>query len=123
MDKINWTYVLLGAFYTFLAQGGAWMQHNLQFKFPSLGPTWWGWYVLSIPLTWLFLTATKYTVTAFHGQIWANRFIGFSIGIIVYAILTSWLFNQHITVKVGAQLLLAFGILLIQAFWPESKLK
>ena len=117
MNDINWKYVLLGAFYTFLAQGGAWLQHNLQFKYQKLGPTWWGWYVAAIPITWLFLTATKYTVEAFNGQIWANRFIGFSIGIIVYAILTQYFFNQPITWKIATQLVLAFGIIMVQAFW------
>lgn len=117
MNDFNWKYFLLGTLYTFLAQGGAWVQHNLQFKFPSYGPMWWGWYVLSIPLTWLFLNATKYTVNVFEGQIWANRFIGFSIGIFVYAILTQLVFDQPITWKIGVQLLLAFLILVVQVFW------
>ena len=121
MEKINWLYVLYGAILTLFAQGGAWVQHNLQFKYDNLGPTWWGWYVLSIPLTWLFLTATKYTVEGFNGEIWSNRFIGFAIGIVVYTILTSWVFNQHITWKIGTQLLLALGVILIQAFWPTAK--
>jgi hypothetical protein len=121
MEKINWLYVFYGAILTFFAQGGAWAQHNLQFKYEEYGPTWWGWYVLSIPLTWLFLQGTKYTVEGFEGQIWANRFVGFTIGIFMYAILTSWFFNQNITWKIGAQLLLAFGIMLIQIFWPISK--
>jgi len=120
MEKINWLYVLYGAILTLFAQGGAWAQHNLQFKYENLGPTWWGWYVLSIPLTWLFLTATKYTVEGFNGEIWSNRFIGFSIGILVYTVLTSLVFNQHITWKIGTQLILALGILLIQAFWPSK---
>lgn len=115
--NVNWNFVLIGMFYTFLAQGGAWAQHNLQFKYPTLGPTWWGWYVLSLPLTWLFLMGTKYTVEGFGGQIWANRFVGFSIGIVMYSVLTSWFFEQHITWKIGVQLLLALGILLVQAFW------
>ena len=61
---------------------------------------------------------TKYTVEGFDGAIWSNRFIGFSIGIFVYVILTSWFFNQGITWKIGSQLFLAFGILMIQALWP-----
>lgn len=114
---INYKLFLWGAFFTLLAQGGAWAQHNLQFKYPQYGPTWWGWYLLSVPLTWLFLTATKYTVEAFDGQIWANRFIGFSIGIFVYAILTYWFFGQGITTKVFVQLVLALSLILVQIFW------
>ena len=115
--NIDWRLLLLAIFYTFLAQGGAWAQHNLQFKYPNLGANWWGWYLISVPLTWLFLTATKYSVTAFDGQIWANRFIGFSIGIIVYAALTQYFFDQPITMKILVQLILCFGIILVQMFW------
>lgn len=115
-NEIRWSYVLLGGMFTFLAQVGAWLQHNLQFKYPSLTPEWWGWYVLSIPLTWLFLKSTQLTVTGFGGSIWANRFMGFSIGIIVYAILTQLVFNQQITPKIWIQILLAFGIISTQIF-------
>jgi hypothetical protein len=115
--NVDWRLVLLGAFYTFLAQAGAWAQHNLQFKFPQFGPNWWGWYLAAIPITWLFLTSTKITVEAFDGSIWANRFMGFSIGIIVYAILTQYFFGQPVTMKIFAQLLLAFGIIMIQLIW------
>jgi len=117
MNDINWKLVIIGGIFTLFAQAGAWAQHNLQFKFPQYGPNWWGWYVAAIPITWLFLTATKYTVEGFNGQIWSNRFIGFSIGIFVYAILTQLIFNQDITWKIGVQLLLALGILMIQTFW------
>jgi hypothetical protein len=116
-ENINWWYVLIGAVFTFFAQAGAWAQHNLQFKYPDLGPNWWGWYVVALPLTWLFLNATKYTVEGFEGQIWANRFVGFSIGIIVYAVLTQTFFDQPITIKIAVQLLLASGIVLVQALW------
>ena len=117
MNELNWKLVLLGAFYTFLAQLRAWLQHNLQFKFPQYGPNWWGWYVAAIPITWLFLTATKLTVEAFDGSIWANRFMGFSIGIIIYAILTQLVFNQTLTPKILVQILLAFLIICVQTLW------
>ena len=62
MDNIKWNYVLLGAIITTIAQIGAWAQHNVQFKYPRLDESWWGWYALSIPLTYLFIAATKYNV-------------------------------------------------------------
>lgn len=117
VNEIRWSYVLIGGFFTFLAQFGAWMQHNLQFKYPSLTPEWWGWYVLAIPLTWLFLKATQFTVLGFGGSIWANRFMGFSIGIIVYAILTQLIFDQPLTPKILVQIGLAIGIIFTQIFW------
>ena len=61
MDKINWSYILIGTFFTFLAQGGVGYNiiYNLNMK--TWVSTWWGWYVLSIPLTWLFLTNKIYS--------------------------------------------------------------
>jgi len=116
-EEINVGYIILGAALGVLAQLGAWLQHNLQFKFPKYEPNWWGWYLMSIPITWLFLTASKYTVEGFNGEIWANRFIGFSMGVLAYAILTQLVFGQPITWKVGAQIILAIGIISIQTFW------
>ena len=75
MKDLNWYYILLGALVTFIAQVGAWFQHNLQFKYPKLDETWWGMYALSIPLTYVFILATKYNVAGYGGSIWAGRFI------------------------------------------------
>ena len=112
--NIKWNSILIGAVFTFFAQGGAWAQHNLQFKYPQYGSNWWGWYVAAIPITWLFLNATKYTVEGFDGSVWSNRFMGFTIGIFVYAFLTQWFFNQPMTLKVIIQMLLALVILSVQ---------
>lgn len=118
-NELNIKFILLGCIYTFFAQAGAWFQHNLQFKYPKLGPEWWGWYVAAIPITWLFLTATKYNVDGFGGSVWANRFVGFSIGIVVYATLTQIFFNQPISLKILIQLILAILILIVQLIWKQ----
>ena len=83
---INWYYIGLGFIVTMLGQVGAWYQHNMQFKYPNLNEWWWGWYVLAIPLTYLFMTATKYNVLGYGGSIWGARFVGFAIGMGAYAI-------------------------------------
>lgn len=115
-ENLNWVYILYSSFLFILAQAGAWMQHNLQFKYKNLTPEWWGWYVLGIPITWFFLTATKYGVNGW-GSLWANRFVGFSIGMILYAILTQHFFDETITPKILIQILLATSIILVEAFW------
>ena len=58
-NTIKWMYVFMASFLFILAKGGAWLQHNLQFKYPKLGPEWWGWYVAALPITWLFLKSTQ----------------------------------------------------------------
>ena len=119
-NNIKWMYVLLASLLFILAQGGAWLQHNLQFKYPKLGPEWWGWYVAALPITWLFLKSTQLGVEGFGNSLWANRFLGFSVGIIVYAILTQHFFNQPMTSKVWVQVGLCVLIMCIQVFWKEQ---
>jgi len=116
MKDINWYYVLVGAGITIIAQIGAWMQHNLQFKYPKLDETWWGMYALAIPLTYVFILGTKYNVMGYGGSIWAGRFVGFALGIMVYATLIQIFFKEPFTLKIVIQLLLCFAILGVQAF-------
>ena len=117
MKDINWFYIGLGAAVTVIAQLGAWFQHNLQFKYPDLDETWWGWYLVSIPLTYVFVLSTRLNVEGYGGSVWAGRFVGFAIGIIVYATLIKLYFNEPLTSKIAIQLLLCSTILLVQAFW------
>jgi hypothetical protein len=112
-------YVLMASALFVLAQGSAWLQHNLQFKYPKLGPEWWGWYLAAIPITWLFLKSTQLGVQGFGNSLWANRFLEFSIGIIVYAILTQYLFNQPMTSKIWVQVGLCVVIICVQVLWKE----
>lgn len=116
MNDLNWKYIFIGALLTFGAQAGAWFQHNLQFKDSKYDETWWGWYVVAIPLTYLFMTATKYNVAGYGGSIWAGRFIGFALGILVYATLIQIYFKEPFTAKIAIQLVLCAAILGVQAF-------
>jgi len=115
-NNINIKLILMSSFLFIFAQGGAWLQHNLQFKYPKLGPEWWGWYLASIPITWLFLKSTQLGVTGFGGSVWANRFLGFVVGMMVYAVLTQWFFNQEMTLKVWVQMALCVSILFVQFY-------
>ena len=112
---INWYYILLGFIVTVIAQLGAWVQHNLQFKYPKLDETFWGWYVLAIPLTYVFVLATKYNVLGF-GSIWGARFVGFAIGMLVYAIMIQVYFKEPFTYKIALQLFLCFAIIFVQGY-------
>jgi len=113
---LNWYYIGLGFLVTVIAQVGAWFQHNLQFKYPKLDETWWGMYALSIPLTYVFILATKYNVVGYGGSIWGARFVGFAIGMLVYAILIQLYFKEPFTYKIALQLFLCFSIIAVQAF-------
>ena len=120
MKDINWYYIFLGALVTVIAQTGAWFQHNLQFKYPKLDETWWGWYAVAIPLTYVFILATKYNVVGYGNSIWAGRFVGFAIGIFIYALMIQIFFKEPFTWKIAVQLMLCFAILCVQAFWKNT---
>ena len=117
MEKLNWYYIFLGFVVTIIAQIGAWFQHNLQFKNPKYDETWWGMYAMAIPLTYVFILATKYNVVGYGGSIWGARFVGFALGMLVYAIMIQIFFKEPFTIKIAVQLLLCFTILAVQAFW------
>jgi hypothetical protein len=117
MEKLNWYYIFLGFLVTIIAQVGAWFQHNLQFKNPKYDETWWGMYAMAIPLTYVFILATKYNVVGYGGSIWGARFVGFALGMLVYAIMIQIFFKEPFTAKIAVQLLLCFSILAVQAFW------
>ena len=117
MEKLNWYYIFLGFVVTIIAQVGAWFQHNLQFKNPKYDETWWGMYAMAIPLTYVFILATKYNVVGYGGSIWGARFVGFALGMLVYAIMIQIFFKEPFTIKIAVQLLLCFTILAVQAFW------
>jgi len=117
MKDLNWYYILIGAGITVIAQIGAWLQHNLQFKYPELDEKWWGMYALSVPLTYVFITATKYNMLGYGESIWGARFVGFAIGMIVYAFMIQWFFGEKFTSKIAVQLFLCFLIIVIQGMW------
>lgn len=120
MKDLNWYYILAGALVTIIAQLGAWFQHNLQFKYPKYDESYWGWYALAIPLTYVFILATKYNVLGYGGSIWGARFVGFALGMIVYAIMIQLFFGEKFTMKIAVQLFLCFTIILVQSFWKEQ---
>ena len=46
----------------------------------------------------------RYTVDGFDGLLWPGRFIGFGVGMVIYAIFTSHFFNEGITTKTAISL-------------------
>ena len=115
--KLNFYQIGLAILLYAIGQSAVWFQHNWKFKDPTKSPSWWGWYVLAIPITWVFLMATRNGVAGFGGDLWPNRFIGFVIGMLTYILLTQHFFNEPVTPKIALQIFLAFSIILVQVFW------
>lgn len=112
--------LLIGAFLYFLGQLITYYQLNGQFI--------WEWFkkhpyliaCLGIPISFIFIYATKYSVSGFDGQMWPQRFVGFATGMIVYAWGTSYYFNQPIDMKTGVSLALSLLLIIIQVAWKTT---
>ena len=70
-----------------------------------------------IPMSFLYIWGTKYTVEGMDNLLWPTRFIGFGIGIIVYAIMVNYIFSEEFSIKTIISILLSIILICIQAFW------
>ena len=73
--------------------------------------------LMGIPISYVYIYATKDLVEAFDGDLWPQRLIGFSMGMIAFAFLTWVHFQQPITLKTAVTLALATAIVVIQIVW------
>ena len=120
MDNI--TKLITGTLLFLLGQTLVWYQINGQFlsewvKKNPLIMSMLGIPFLGIPISYTYIWATHHLVIAFDGELWPQRLIGFSMGMISFAFLTWFHLNQAITLKTATTLALAFTIVLIQVFW------
>lgn len=89
------------------------------------GPLIWTWakeyryllMVLGIPITWLFMEATRFSVEGFGNLFWPGRFISFVAGIFIFTLMTYMFRNEPINAKTAVSLVLAFSLILVQLFW------
>lgn len=100
-----------------LANVLVWFQLNGQFK--------WDWFknnelliatIFALPISWLYIQYQKNAFIVFKESLWSIRLIGFSIGLIVFSIMT-WVFSKEVlTMKHLICIGLAFLIIGIQTF-------
>ena len=116
-DKMNIKDLTIGAILYTIGQLITYYQLNGQFiwewakKNPFLVAC------LGIPISYIFIYATKYAVSGFDGQMWPQRFVGFATGMIVYAWGTSYYFNQPVDTKTAVSLSLSLLLIIIQVAW------
>ncbi len=70
-----------------------------------------------IILSFFYIWGTKYTVSGFGGLLWPARFIGFGVGMIIYALGVNYFFNEGINTKTMVSLGLALILICIQVLW------
>jgi multidrug transporter EmrE-like cation transporter len=111
------TKLLQGIIVGVLAQALSFFQLQGQLKYTFLKDHYWITILIGIPISMCFMFSVKNLVLSFDGQLWPSRLIGFSIGAIVFSLLSYFMFNEPINLKTGICLGLAFLILIIQLFW------
>ena len=104
--------VLLG-----IGQILVWFQLNGQFV--------WKWFeknpllltLLGIPISYVFILGTKYGYEGFDNVLWAQRLIGFGLGIVCFTFCTYYWLGEGITPKTLTSLGLSLTLVAIQIFW------
>jgi hypothetical protein len=73
--------------------------------------------ILSVPIGYYVVMASRTMIDLWDGQTWPNRLIGFSFGVIVFTIMSWFLLKEPLTLKTVVCLFLCLIILLIQFLW------
>ena len=95
----------------------AWFQLNSQFKWDWAKEHEWIMAAIGIPCSFFYIWGTKYIVEGMDGLLWPTRFIGFGIGMLVYALLVGHFFSEGITTKTFVSLALSILLICINVFW------
>lgn len=109
--------LLKGFIFGIIAHVITFIQLQGQLKIEWLKNNMWFGILMGMPISYLFMLSVKYLVTAYDGQIWPSRLIGFGIGVTVFTGMSFLMFNEHLTSKTLTCLGLGVIIILIQIFW------
>ena len=106
-----------GIIYGLIAQICSYMQLQGAMKYGWYQKHLWLILISSIPLSWLYIKSVEHIVLAFNGQMWPSRLIGFGLGIIVFSIMSHYLFKEPFTPKTIVCIGLGLTIIGIQILW------
>jgi hypothetical protein len=68
-------------------------------------------------ISYIFIEATRLIAEHYDGQLWPGRFIGFTMGMISFSILTYFMMDEALNAKTLICLILSFIIICVQIFW------
>jgi len=109
--------IVYGIIYGLLGQIGSFMQLQGAMKFGWYQKYLWLVLLVSIPLSWFYIKSVEYFIAAFNGQLWPSRLIGFGLGIVVFSIMSHYLFKEPFTPKTIVCIGLGLTIIAIQILW------
>jgi len=118
MDYIK---IGIGSLFLFVGQVLVWFQANAPIKFEWLkNKGWWFPYLISIPIAYTYMKGIEYIVSGTGGEMWPSRIIGFCVGVISFAFLTSHFNDEPINLKTLVCIFLCICILGIQILWKTN---
>ena len=103
--------------YGLLGQIGSFMQLQGAMKLGWFPKYFWPVLLMSVPLSWLYIKSVEHFITAFNGQLWPSRLIGFGLGITIFSIMSHYLFKEPFTPKTLVCIGLGLLIIVLQIFW------
>jgi multidrug transporter EmrE-like cation transporter len=109
--------LLKGFIFGLIAQIITFLQLQGQMKYEWFRNNIWFGVLMGLPISYLFMMSVKHFVMAYDGQIWPSRLIGFGIGVVVFTIMSYYLFKEPLTPKTLTCLGLGTLIILIQILW------
>jgi hypothetical protein len=109
--------IIYGIMYSLLGQIGSYMQLQGAMKLGWYPKYFWPVLLMSVPLSWLYIKSVEHFVAAFNGQLWPSRLIGFGLGIIVFSIISHFLFKEPFTPKTIVCIGLGLTIIALQILW------
>ena len=109
--------IVYGIIYGLLGQIGSFMQLQGAMKFGWYQKYLWLVLLTSIPLSWFYIKSVEYFIATFNGQLWPSRLIGFGLGIVVFSIMSHYLFKEPFTPKTIVCIGLGLTIIALQIFW------
>ena len=115
--KMDIAKILLATMFMTLGQIGSFMQLQGSIKYGWSEKYLWLLLLSGIPISWLYIKSVNLYVQGFGGQIWPSRLVGFALGVVIFTILSSVLFQENLNLKTVISLILAFTIVGIQIFW------
>ena len=109
--------ITYGILFGIIAQILTFLQLQGQMKIEWFKNNLWFTLLMGIPISYIFMLSVRNIVDAYDGQIWPSRLIGFGIGVVVFTIMSHYLFKESLTPKTLACLGLGVCIILIQILW------
>jgi hypothetical protein len=109
--------IIYGILFGLLGQIGSYLQLQGAMKLGWFPKYFWPVLLMSVPLSWFYIKSVEYFVAAFDGQLWPSRLIGFGLGIIVFSIMSHYLFKEPFTPKTIVCIGLGLTIIALQILW------